>query len=174
MHLPYIQMIRLQAGQRFLQHPHGDILLAAVGADLGHHDCLIPLALERRAQALFAGALVVLPRVVEEVDSMVQGLRNHTVDFRLSSYSAEVVTTHAENRNLEPGLPHGAVRRLKLSDGSPTLSRRIGHHRIRLSLRRVALSVGGRHGDHGNSTTHSDTFQKRSTAFPAFSIGLQS
>src|SRR6202034_2559655 len=104
----------------------------------------------------FTGALVVLPRVVEEVDSMVQSLRNHIVDFRLSGHGAEVVATHAENRNLEPSLAHGALRRLELRNRSPTLSLRVRHHRIRLSLRPVALSIGGRRGEHGNSTSHSD------------------
>jgi hypothetical protein len=103
---------------------------------------------------------------------MVQGFRNHIVDFRLSSHSAEVETTYTENGNLQPSLPHGALRRLKLRHRSSTLTGRVGHDGI--SLRRVALPLGGGRGDHGNSTCHSETFQEGSAAFPAFSIGLQS
>src|ERR1700733_14059252 len=95
--LPYVQVIRLQASQRFLQHLHGNIFLAAVGTDFGHHNRFIPLALERSAKALFACPFVVLPCVVEKIDPMVQGLRDHVVHFWLSSDCAKVVATHAEN-----------------------------------------------------------------------------
>ncbi len=65
--LPEIEMIGLQAAKRFFQHAHGDFLIASVGADLGHHESLIPLSFQRFAEALFAEAVVIFPGVVEKV-----------------------------------------------------------------------------------------------------------
>ena len=172
-HLPHIQVICLQASEGLLQHPHGNIFLAAMGADFSHQDCSIAFALERATEAFFAGALVVLPRVVEEVDSMVQGFCDHVVHFRLSCHGTEVVATNAEYGHLKAGLAHGTLRRLELRHRSATLSRRVGYNRITPPLRRVIWPCSGGRGDHGDSTGHGETFQKRTAAFPAFSICLQ-
>ena len=43
--LPEIEMIGLQPAQRFFQLLHGDVFAAAVGADLGHEERLVALAL---------------------------------------------------------------------------------------------------------------------------------
>ena len=48
-------------------------LLAAVGADLGHHESAVALALQRVAEPLFAHAVVIFPGVVEEIDAGVDG-----------------------------------------------------------------------------------------------------
>jgi hypothetical protein len=51
---------------------------------LGHNDRLIAFAFERSSQPLFAHAFVIFPGIVEEVDAVVQRLRNHVVHFTLS------------------------------------------------------------------------------------------
>jgi hypothetical protein len=135
---------------------------------------VITIALKRSAEAFFACALVVLPRVVEEVDSMVQGFCDHVVNFWLSCHGTEVVAPNPENGHLKAGFAHGTLRRLELRDRSSALSRCVGHDGIGLPLLRVVLPRGGRCGDHGNSTSHCKTFQKRSAAFPAFNISFQS
>src|SRR3954465_2310648 len=50
--LPDVEVVRLQAAERFLKHSHTHSLVAAVSADLGHNDRLIRLlfsAIPRRS-----------------------------------------------------------------------------------------------------------------------------
>jgi hypothetical protein len=158
-HLPYVEVVRLHAGQRFLEHAHGDIFFAPVSAHLGHHDRLIALALERCPHALLAHALVVLPGVVKEVDAVVEGLRDHGVDLFLSGYRAEVIAAQADDRHLQAGFPHGALWYLKIrSRGVAVLTLEIGNNGIGqpgllavcASISRLAGAGGGRlhHGGH--------------------------
>jgi len=64
-------MIGLQAAERFFEHPHGNLFVATMGADFGHHERLIPLASQRFAEALFAESVVILPCIVEKPDAVV-------------------------------------------------------------------------------------------------------
>ena len=71
--LPEIEMIGLQAAQGFFEHLHGDVFVAAVGADFGHEEGLVAFAFQGDAEFFFADAVVVFPGVVEEVDAGVDG-----------------------------------------------------------------------------------------------------
>ena len=55
-HLPNVEVIGLQAGERVLEHAHSDVFLTAVGTDTGRHHGLAALALESDAETLFARA----------------------------------------------------------------------------------------------------------------------
>ena len=107
--LPNVQVIRLKPGKRLLQHLHRYVLLPAVRAHLGHHDRLVALSFERCAHPFLAHALVILPGVIEEVDAVVHGLGNHVVDDLLTRSCSQVVSTHPQDRDLEPGAAHGAL-----------------------------------------------------------------
>src|SRR6266436_906635 len=64
MYLPHIEMIGLQASQRFFKLTHGDILVTPMRTDLRHHDGAVPLALECATDAFLAQALMVFPGIV--------------------------------------------------------------------------------------------------------------
>src|SRR5271156_6087959 len=64
--LPYVQMIGLQARERFLKLAHGDVLVAPMRAHFRHYHGSIPLALECAAEPFLTQAAMIFPGIVEE------------------------------------------------------------------------------------------------------------
>ena len=74
--LPEVEAIGFQPPQGIFEHGQG-LLLAflsrVVGADLGHEEDLVTLALERAAHPFLGASLGVFPGVVEEGDAHING-----------------------------------------------------------------------------------------------------
>ena len=68
-HLPEIEIVGLEAAQRFLELPHRDPRVASVRADLGHEEHAIAAIGDGAAHPDFALVLVVFPGVVHERDA---------------------------------------------------------------------------------------------------------
>src|SRR5580704_9204862 len=98
-------MIGLQASQRFLKLAHGDVLVAPMRTDLGHHDSAVPLALERATQPFLAQALMIFPGIVEEVHAGIQCLIYNLCSFSLTVRRPQVVSADSQCRNLQTGAP---------------------------------------------------------------------
>src|SRR5437667_10206757 len=58
-YLPHVEMIGLQASQRFFKLAHGHFLVTPMRADFRHHDSAVPLALKCVTQPLLAQALMI-------------------------------------------------------------------------------------------------------------------
>ena len=54
-------------------------LVAAMRAHLGHHERAIAFTFQRDPQPLFALAVVIIPGVIEEIDSSIQRARYNFV-----------------------------------------------------------------------------------------------
>ena len=100
MNLPQIQVIGLQPPQRLLQHLHREILIAAVGADLGHQEHAVAPALQRFAHPVFGLAAMIFPAVVEEVDPAVDRLVDDPDRRLLVLRVAEVMSAEASAETL--------------------------------------------------------------------------
>ena len=75
-HLPEVQVIGLQPPQGILQHGQGlllGFLPLVVGADLGHQEHLVALALHGDAHPFLGAPFGVLPGIVEEGDAHING-----------------------------------------------------------------------------------------------------
>lgn len=70
-------------------------------ADLRHHDGLFSPTFQRRTDKFLAETLVIFPRVVEEVDSMVECFGDHVVDIFLNANGAQMISTHSQDRHLK-------------------------------------------------------------------------
>jgi hypothetical protein len=90
-------MIRLQTGKRRIQHAYRNILTGTMRTDGTHHDDLISFALEGDTKLLFAEPSVKLPRIVEDVDAVVDGLGNHIIHLSLIGNGAEMEATHTQD-----------------------------------------------------------------------------
>ena len=97
--LDEINVVRAEAGETFLDLAHGGLLGAPV--DLGHLENLVTavVLLVRLAGAEFAGAQVVVPRVVHEGDAMVDGGVDEPDRLGLGAGFAQVETAHADQGN---------------------------------------------------------------------------
>jgi hypothetical protein len=111
--LPHVEVVGLEAGERLLKHLHGNILLAAMCTNLGHDDRLVAFTLECGAHPLFAHAPVILPRVVKEVDAVIDCLGDHLVDFQLTGGGTEVIAAHSDDRHVEISASHRPLGYLK-------------------------------------------------------------
>ena len=100
--LPQVEVVGLQALQRLFELPQAHLLVAAVGADLGHQEDLVAPPLESLAHPLLALAVVVLPGVVEEVHAGVDGLVNDGDGFLEGGSVAQAVAAHADDRDASP------------------------------------------------------------------------
>jgi hypothetical protein len=99
-HLPEIEMIGLQTPKRLLQHEQGKAAIATVRASFCHEKNFVTVAFEARAHPDFSLAAAILPAIVVEGDSTVDGLMNDLdCSFCVRSF-AKVVTTESERRNL--------------------------------------------------------------------------
>src|ERR1700676_611839 len=94
-YLPHVEMISLQASQRFFKLAHGDILVASMRTDLRHHDGAVPPALECATQPLLAQALMIFPGIVEEVHAGIQRLIYDLGGFSLAVHRAQVISANS-------------------------------------------------------------------------------
>src|ERR1700743_3373905 len=111
-------MIGLEPAERFFQLLHRNFFCAAVGADLGHDKRGVAFTLERRAEPRFADSVVILPGVIEEIDSGGESARDELIRFVLILDRAEMVSADTQCGHLCAGLAEGPVRDLVIALGS--------------------------------------------------------
>src|SRR5580658_4074915 len=81
-----------------------------MGADLRHQEHFVAAPVpERPAQDRLSLAVVVLPGVVEEANTCIYGLMNELHRFIQGWYIAEVMTTHADSRDVFTGASKFAI-----------------------------------------------------------------
>jgi hypothetical protein len=97
MYLPKIEVIRLQSRQRFFQHPHCQLLGAAVGAEFSHQKCLVALSFQRVAQPLLAATIVIFPGIVEEIDAGIDGSVDNSSGFILRVGGTEMKAADSDD-----------------------------------------------------------------------------
>ncbi len=103
-------MVGLEPLEGFLEHLHGDTLVAAVGANLGHQHDAVALTLERGAEPLFAGAIVIIPGIVEEVNAGIQGTIDDSFGLALVFRRPEMVSADSDDGNLHARAAQGSLR----------------------------------------------------------------
>src|ERR1700729_1279542 len=86
------------------------MLIAAVGAHLGHQDHPVALALQRLAEPLLALPVVIIPSVVEEVDTGVDGFVYNPLRLVEVLRRPEVITANPENGGLQSRASPGTLR----------------------------------------------------------------
>jgi hypothetical protein len=109
-HLPEIEMVRLQPAKRVVELAHRDVCTPAVRAHFGHEENLIAPAGERLAHTLFALSVVVLPRVVHERDARVDGGVNQAGAFALRPDESEMPSPQSDRRDSFAGRAERAAR----------------------------------------------------------------
>ena len=124
-HLPQVQMVGVQTSQRLLELAHRHFRIAPVRAHLGHQEHRRPAVANGAAHATLALAVVVLPRVVEEVDPGIDGGVGDPHRLRHRLDQAQVVATEAQDGD-RVGMP--AERSTRYLCGLAT-SRSSGHGR---------------------------------------------
>ena len=117
MNLPDVEMIGLQTGKRRIQHAHRNVLIGTMRTDGAHHDNFVSFALEGDAKPLFAQTSMKLPGIVENVDSVVDGLGNHIVHLTLINNSAEMEAAHAQDGTFKAGATQRAFLHLEALGG---------------------------------------------------------
>ena len=74
MDLPKVQVIGLQAVQRFVEHAQRQRLVAAMGTYLSHQEHAVAYSFQAGAHPVFGLAAVILPTIVEESNASIYGL----------------------------------------------------------------------------------------------------
>src|SRR5207244_13494296 len=98
----------LQPPQRLVDLPRRALLVAAV--DLGHEKRLVAIAVAQRlSHADLARPTVVVPAVVEEVDTVVDGGADDTDGFLLVRLPPEMVAAHTDQRHHFSSAPQAPV-----------------------------------------------------------------
>jgi hypothetical protein len=100
MNLPEIEMVGLQAAERFFQHKQREAAIAAMGAGFGHQKNFIAQAFKAGPHPDFGFAATVFPAIVEERNAAIDRLMD---DFNCGfnvGHAAEMVATQAEGGNL--------------------------------------------------------------------------
>jgi hypothetical protein len=115
--LDQVDAVGLQAAERFVQLADCFLLRAAV--DLGHQEDLLPIAaLQRLPHPELALALVVVPRVVQEVDAVVdRGADDPDAEGLLDVLQAQVPSAETDRRDPFPRAAEHAVRHIRGSGG---------------------------------------------------------
>jgi hypothetical protein len=104
-----VDAVGFEAAQRFMELFHGFFFRAAI--DLGHEKDFVAVAIaEGFAHADFARAVVVVPRVVHEIDAAIDGLAN---DFHAELFAdalqADVPASQSDGGHFFTGASKGAV-----------------------------------------------------------------
>src|SRR5579862_1746603 len=97
--LPKIEMIGLQAAQRFFQHFESKRSVAPMRAGLGHQKNFVAASFQSCTHPEFGLAAPVLPAIVEKSDTAVDGLVDHFDCGLLIGRVAEMMASEAECRN---------------------------------------------------------------------------
>ena len=108
--LPEVEMIGSQPAEAVFQVRLG--VLGGSAAALGHEENLvtaIPLR-DRLSHPFFGAAVVVVPGVVEERDSLIDGALDETDAVVFVGMDAAVVAPQSDHRDGLPGGPEGAQR----------------------------------------------------------------
>src|SRR5580704_18660107 len=96
--LEQIDPVRLKTSQRLVDLTRGCGLGASI--DLGHEKSLLPVAVAQRvAHADFAFAAVVVPAVVEEIDSFIETRADDANAFLRIRLVPKMVATEPDERN---------------------------------------------------------------------------
>src|ERR1700730_1877118 len=104
MNLPEVQMVGLQSAQRLVKLSHRYIFAAPVGTHLCHHEGLISFTFKGDAKPFFTHAIVIIPGIVEKINSCIEGTADEFRGFLLIASCAEMVSAHADSRNLSTRL----------------------------------------------------------------------
>src|SRR5229473_5421900 len=95
--LEEIDAISLKAVQRFIDLARGGGFAASI--DLGHEKRFLPIAVAQRvAHAYFALATIVVPAVVEKIDSLIQPGADNANTFLGIRLLAKMIATEADER----------------------------------------------------------------------------
>src|SRR3989449_2261624 len=134
-----VDAVGLQPAERLVDLLRRGVLVATI--DLGHEKHLVAIAVAQRlSHAELARPTVVVPAVVEEVDSVVDGRANDADGFLLVSLPAEVVAAHTDQGHHLSGPPKATVR-------NPVAGSHYRHaHRFRMpcASRRAAPATQGK------------------------------
>src|SRR2546430_11300675 len=104
-----VDAVGLEPAQRLIDLLRRRLPVATV--DLGHEKHLVAIAVAQRlSHADLARPTVVVPAVVEEVDSVVDGRADDADGFLLVSLPAEMVAAHADQRHHLSGASKATVR----------------------------------------------------------------
>src|SRR2546430_11400855 len=103
-----VDAVGLEPAQRLIDLLGRRVLVATV--DLGHEKHFVAIAVAQRlSHADLARPTVVVPAVVEEVDSVVDGRADDADGFLLVRLPAEMVAAHADQRHHLSGAPKPTV-----------------------------------------------------------------
>jgi len=127
--------------------------LAAAGVKLGHQEGFFAVSVAQGfAHADFAGAVVVVPAVVEEVDAFIERGADDADAFLLVLLAAEVVSAQADAGDVLSGVAQGAVGNAVFYFGGPDArQQRAGHGDAGGSLQELAAGERGLGVGHGRS-----------------------
>src|SRR5882724_5582243 len=106
--LQQIDAIGLKAAQRFADLARSHSFPAPV--DLGHEKRFLPIAVAQRvAHAYFALAAIVVPAVVEKIDSLIQPGADNANTFLRISLLAKMIATEADDRDCLTGVAQPSI-----------------------------------------------------------------
>src|SRR6185437_4232660 len=126
MELEQVEMVGLQPAQGYVELLRGRLLVAAV--NLGHQEGFLAVAIaEGFAHANFALAAVVVPTVVEEIDSAIEGGADDADTLLLFGLPADVPTAQADGGDLLAGAAEGTTRYFASGFGGPCGAGRAGY-----------------------------------------------
>ncbi len=111
-YLPQVEAVGLEAAQRFVEHLHGQVGAAAVGADLGHEENLFAPTLEGPPHPVLGPAVPVLPAIVAEGDPGIDGLVREADGLFYRLEVAEVMAADSQGRHLLAGTTQRSPRDL--------------------------------------------------------------
>ena len=99
-HLPQIQVIRLQPIQRLFEHLHRESGVSPMSTDLSHKKDAIAFSFQARAHPVFCLAAMVLPAIVEERDAVIDSLADQAHSSWFVRCRSEMMSAHSEGGNL--------------------------------------------------------------------------
>src|SRR6266852_8811057 len=116
--LQEIDGIGLEAPQRLVNL--AGCAFAGAGVKLGHQESLLAVSVAQGlAHADFAGAAVIVPAVIEEIDAFIERGANDANAFLLVALTAEMVSTQADAGHVLAGVAQRAVGNTVLDFGGP-------------------------------------------------------
>src|SRR5713101_3975581 len=106
--LEEIDAIGLKAAQRFADLARSHSFRAPV--DLGHEKCFLPIAVAQRvAHAYFAIATIVVPAVVEKINSFILLAADNSYTFLGIRLLAKMIATEADDRDFLTGAAQRSI-----------------------------------------------------------------
>src|SRR5260370_15674835 len=106
--LQKIDAIGLKAAQRVADLARSRSFRAPV--DLGHEKCFLPIAVAQRvAHAYFAIAAIVIPAVVEKINSFIQPAADNSYTFLRIRLLAKMIATEADDRDFLVGMAQPSI-----------------------------------------------------------------